>query len=172
MGERARGCALGLHLVRTCAVAVSVVATSCGGLGGGRTCKDQYGSYDVEYSGAARGIGKLFLEGTDEQPGVVRVRLELLQGTKEDATVLLALHGIGTCEEGLAQVRFDSMAGENEQFKILGGSMVGVFVPGAVSRPFGQWEMLVLEKERGAQREMAGFWRQLEVTRQASVGAR
>ena len=98
--------------------------------------------------------------------------MELLQGTREDAKILLVLEGVGTCSNGLAEVRFEALAGENEEFKILGGSMVGVFVPGAVSRPFGQWEMLVLEKGRGEQREMAGFWRQLEITRQANLGAR
>jgi hypothetical protein len=143
------------------AVASGWILTACGGGEYAGACGEQYGTYKVRYQGSVQGTGRITLEASATDAGAARVKPELL-AADANARPALVLSGVGTCESGLAQVRFDGGAGENDQVKILGGTLVGVFPTRVLSEPFGKWEMLILDKARSEQQTVSGYWGQAE----------
>ena len=125
------------------------------------SCQAFYGFHDIAYSGSTSGAGKLHLAPLKTQPDHVKVALLLFQpdqkGVQEEIP-MIEIIGAGECAEGIVRARFGGEAGANAEYKILGGSFVGVFNPEVMSTQFGRWKMNIFSVAKKENHSMSGFW--------------
>jgi hypothetical protein len=68
---------------------------------------------------------------------------------------------VGRCSQGVLESRFGGDAGENAQFKVLGGVIESMFSPKLIAEPFGAWQMDIVQKSDQQAVSLNGFWQVL-----------
>ena len=139
----------------------------CGYVPGAASCEAFFSSYPVAYFGGAQGLGEISLRAAPAQPGVVELGLTLFEATPDSSEPALTLQGVGSCVAGTTRIRLGA-GGENDQVRVLGGSVVGIFDPEVTEQPFGRWEVLLHTKADEREVPVAGFW---QVARHATFDA-
>src|SRR5262245_46202606 len=86
--------------------------------------------YDIGIFGGLGAVGRLDLG--PQQGGLYSVTLAVFEQLAPEAKPLIVLQGVGQCHNGLLESRFGGDAGENAQFKVLGGVIESVFSPNLI----------------------------------------
>ena len=125
-------------------------------------CSKYFGRWSVIYTGAFSGYGVIELSpaSTLNQEKFI-ARIALLTGTPEDANAesVLNMEGIASCATNKLVINFGADAGSSDEFKILGGSLVGLLDAMPEANPFGAWRMNLIQLSSLQEREVSGYWR-------------
>ena len=122
-------------------------------------CLSHLGQYEINYTGSISGPGLMQIFANPQHNDQYVFRTVLFSPEQDDQkNPVVTLEGIGSCDNGVFKVRFGANAGENDKYKILGGSTVAVMQPEVTEQQFGYWEVVVLDKETSDHQEMRGVW--------------
>jgi hypothetical protein len=127
------------------------------------SCDSAMGEHSISYVGRMEGGGKLqLLEIPGGKMGALQAKLTLYVPTSDDPEVLIEMQGAGSCAVGVVRVTFSTGAGQNEEFGVAGGSLLGIFRPEMAPVPFGRWELNFVRMEGGNEYSAPAFWQVVE----------
>jgi len=125
-------------------------------------CSEYLGRWSAIYTGAFSGYGVIELSSSStlNQEKFI-ARIALLPGPPKDANVdaILNLEGMATCTASKLVINFGADPGSSDEFKILGGSLVGLLDAKPEANPFGAWRMHLIQLSSLQEREVSGYWR-------------
>jgi hypothetical protein len=149
-------------LLSTLVLALGLQACS-GSESGDTSCDDAMGQHFISYMGGMEGVGQMHLRAIPAgKMGALQANLTLFRSASDRSPALIQLQGAGSCERGVVRVAFGPVAGQNEDFVVVGGSLLGVFRSEIDPVPFGRWDMDIQQLE-GAQKSNAqAFWQVID----------
>lgn len=134
---------------------------ACDGRGADEKCLEALRENPVVYIGGFSGPGLLSLSTSKSQDGAIAAKIQLFDAENpKDKKVLFSLSGTGTCYDGVTKIQFSASSGENEQYKVLGGTLLGIFNTSISEDPFGKWTVSLFDKKQNSPFELNGFWKQ------------
>ena len=127
------------------------------------SCDAAMGEHLISYMGRMEGTGKMHLRAIPGgKMGALQANLTLFQPDSTPAQVRIQLQGAGSCERGVVRVTFGPVAGQNEEFVVVGGSLLGVFRPDIDPVPFGHWNMKAVLVNGGEESNAQAFWQVID----------
>jgi hypothetical protein len=126
---------------------------------GDTSCADAMGEHFISYMGGMGGVGEMHLRAIPGgKMGALQANLTLFRSASDRSPALIQLQGAGSCERGVVRVGFGPVAGQNEVFVVVGGSLLGVFRSEIDPVPFGRWDMDFQQLEGGEKSNAQAFW--------------
>jgi hypothetical protein len=123
------------------------------------SCDAAMGEHLISYMGRMEGTGKMHLRAIPAgKMGALQANLTLFRSASDRSPALIQLQGAGSCERGVVRVAFGPVAGQNEDFVVVGGSLLGVFRSEIDPVPFGRWDMDIQQLEGGEKSNTQAFW--------------
>jgi hypothetical protein len=116
-------------------------------------CESFAGRWALHYLGPISGAAYLELEESNSSEAPALLYL------KQPGDVLLRLQGRASCNEHKIVMTFGGGNSSDGQFRILGGTMVGLLDTTPFSNPFGSWEFSVIRLTNFEELPMQGYWR-------------
>ena len=124
------------------------------------SCDAAMGEHFISYMGRMEGAGEMHLRAIPGgKMGALQANLTLFRSASDRSPVLIQLQGAGSCERGVVRVTFGPVAGQNEEFVVVGGSLLGVFRSDIDPVPFGRWNMDFVHVDGGNNRMPKRFGR-------------
>lgn len=140
---------------------ISVQLSSCGvKFNSDAPCRDFIGVWRAEFLGPLSGTGIMEVLPSLQDSSHRGLQMALANAYEPDGSPIstLNLNGVGHCEGYRFEAEFGASTGENEFFKILGGSMLGAIDKGAQLQAFGIWTAEIVHIETLAIRKIDGYW--------------
>ena len=146
--------------------AVLLLSTGCSRLQlSDAACPSAPRAYRVLVSGGFSSSGTLTVGPSRSQGGVYDLVLEVFgagpQRPFAKPSPVIVIRAVGACEHGIVRARFGGGAGENAQYRVLGGVVESLLDPALIPRPFGAWDMHLLDKQTQQKLNLVGFWEAL-----------
>lgn len=121
-------------------------------------CESFVGKWDLYYLGPLSGAAILELRPTVGGEAPVSLYLQQADDTP------LRLDGRATCEHHKITMKLGGGSSSDGQFRILGGTMVGMLDSAPFPSPFGAWSFSVIRLSNFQELPMEGFWKILKPT--------
>lgn len=124
-----------------------------------QSCGEAMGEHLISYMGGMQGSGQMHLRAVpDGKRGAIEGNFTLFRSASDASQILIQLTGAGSCEHGVVRVNFGAVAGKNDEFRVVGGNLLGIFRPDIDPVPFGRWQIDFSSIEAGEQFSADGFW--------------